>query len=104
MEIYIGDSLEWADNPKCPEGPFLRTDDSSNYYEWFSSAGSGEDWAFGIEAWCNMPGRYTTVVADYSSIMSTYLAITPSICDFAVLGTRYIRDDPVPEQIELNAG
>ena len=51
-----------------------------------------------------MPGRYTTVVADYGPIINDFFDISPSICDFAVLGTRYIRDEPAPIEFELFAG
>lgn len=78
----------------------MRTDDPNSYI----TGTYGDDWAFGKEAWCNMQGRYTTIVADYSHIMDSYSEITPSICDFAVFGTRYIRDGSVPEQFELFAG
>ena len=73
----------------------MHKDDLSNYY----TGTYGQDWAFGIEAWCNMEGRYTTVVADYAPIITNYATITPSICDFAVLGTRYIRDTTAPEVV-----
>ena len=101
LEIFIGDDVQWENNPKCQGGPFLRVEDQSNYYY---SARWGYDWAFGLEAWCNMEGRYTTIVADYEPYINSYSTITPSICNFAVLGTRYIRDTPTPEvvQLELN--
>lgn len=67
LEIYIGDDPEWANNPKCPGGPFLTTTDANSYY----TGQYGTDWVFGVEAWCNMAGRYTTLVADYSSVFSS---------------------------------
>ena len=62
LEIYIGDDSEWENNPKCPGGPFLTASDPRSYYD----GRYGKDWVFGVEAWCNMAGRYTTLVADYS--------------------------------------
>ena len=64
VEIYIGDSLNWSENPKCANGPFLDPDDPNIWIA--SNVVGGNLWPNGIEAWCNMEGRYMTIVADYN--------------------------------------
>ena len=58
-------------------------------------------WPNGLDEWCNMEGRYVTIVADYSSVKDTYGTLMPSICDLGIFGTRYVRDSEAPESIEL---
>ena len=56
-EIYIGDDPSYANNPKCPGGPFMRTADTKNYTSitWSASGGGTADmWNYGKEHWCNM--------------------------------------------------
>lgn len=48
-----------------------------------------------------MPGRYTTVVADYEPIIDDYSDISASMCVFSVLGTRYIRNTPAPDIVTV---
>ena len=50
-----------------------------------------------------MPGRYTTIVADYEPISTMYTTIFPSICSFGILGTRYSRATAAPSSIEIYA-
>ena len=50
-----------------------------------------------------MPGRYTTIVADYEPISTLYTTISPSICSFGILGTRYSRLTAAPSSIEIYA-
>ena len=64
FEIYIGDDPEWANNPKCPGGPFMNINDLTSYN--YNSFKGAHDWVHGKEIWCNMEGRYTTLVADFT--------------------------------------
>ena len=97
-DVYIGNSPEWSKNSKCPGGPFL----SPNYddFESFCTkpAASGKWPEVGFESWCNLLGRYTFLVAQHVPLE------TVSLCSFAVMGTAYIRDEPLPTTIELLKG
>ena len=57
-------------------------------------------WAWGKELWVNMQGRYIHFVADYSHRSGA----TVSICTLGIMGTKYVRDTPVPTELTLNAG
>ena len=56
----------------CAGGPFMQTDDPENYTTWSYSydeninKDGNQLWKFGKEIWCNMEGRYTTLVADFT--------------------------------------
>ena len=54
-EIYIGNDSDYTNNNKCAGGPFMRTNDSSNYHT-YSYEGSTYDnvWNYGRETWCNL--------------------------------------------------
>ena len=49
-------------------------------------------WSFGKEVWCNLEGRYVHIVADYSHLSGA----TVSLCHLGIMGTKYVRDTPVP--------
>ena len=55
---------------------------------------------FGAEIWCNLEGRYTHIIADYTDnidyITSQY------ICSLGIMGTRYVRDTEIVDEIELS--
>ena len=99
FEIYIGDDATWQNNPKCPGSPFLET--GTEYI--YDTVKAQSYWPGGVEAWCNMEGRYTTVVADYTS-KSGNTQLTPSLCQFGVFGTRYIRVTPFIDSVSVQAG
>lgn len=46
---------------------------------------------FGLEEWCNLPGRYTFAVA--TSLPTSGVRV----CEFAVMGTKYIRTTPLTD-------
>ena len=108
-EIYIGNSSNYNQNPKCPGGPFLRTDDDDSYVEddfavsnsWNGlGQGVGMVWPYGAENWCNMEGSNLHIVADLSHLVAT--SFTASICTVGVFGTKYVRDgDALPTSLEL---
>ena len=82
--MHIGNEPVFSDNPKCAGGPFL----ADNYEDYYDDAGNVQKMipAFGFEAYCNMPGRYTFFNPIH--IPQVYA----SICSVGVMGTRYLRD------------
>ena len=73
----------------------MKTDDSSNYV---TATYTDDDsvthknqkvWKYGGEHWCNMKGRYTTIVADLSHLSGPY---EMSLCNAAIMGTKYEPD------------
>ena len=98
FDVHIGDDLNYLNNPKCAGGPFMRTDDLNSYTvgAYTYVAESGNFWNFGKEIWCNLPGQYTTIVADYSNLVGEY---EMSICHLGVMGTEYVRPTMVPASI-----
>ena len=66
------------------------TDESGNAYndiDW---------WNYGKELWCNMQGRYTSIVADLSDQASSG-SYEMSLCNLGIMGTKYERlDNQVP--------
>ena len=64
VDIYIGNSLVFSENAKCAGGPFMEQDDYENSYT--SSEKYVGVWRHGEEAWCNLEGRYTHIVANYT--------------------------------------
>ena len=65
---------------------------------------NGDVWAGGKEAWCNMPGRYTTIVADYNEDINSYHWFKPSLCSIGIFGTRYIRNEPLRGSLPVRMG
>ena len=95
-EIRIGNSPIWSENPKCNQVTLL----SSTYMDVFSDANNiNKDVpAFGFREECNMLGTYTFFTA--------YVFPTESVtvCDAAVIGTAYVRDEAIPAIFEVHAG
>ena len=46
-QLYIGDDPVYSNNPKCPGGPFMRTDDSSNYTKLANVGTDPKMWNYG---------------------------------------------------------
>ena len=95
-EIYIGDSPVWHENPICPGDPLLKSD----YKDYWTDAPNinREVAAYGFKKFCNMPGKFTFFVA------RTIPSETITLCNVAVLGTTYNRDEPLETSIEVQAG
>ena len=81
----------YSNNPKCGGGPFL----SSSYDDYFDEKYNSLAPASGLEVECNLPGQYTFFVA------TKVPSVSVTVCSVAVMGTRYVRDDPVPELIQI---
>lgn len=80
----MGQSTDYSLNAKCPNGPFMRVGEASSS----TTYGINTLWNYGREIWCNLEGRYTTIVADFSGVPGNY---NVSICNFAIMGTKYGR-------------
>ena len=75
----------------------MRTDDATNYH--INPDTSLNTWNFGKEIWCNLEGRYMHIVADLNHLAGS--AYSMELCSVGIMGTRYVRDYPVPETIEI---
>ena len=53
-----------------------------------------EIWNWGKEVWCNMQGKYTTIVADWSlpAAVGTY---EMRLCNLGIMGTEYVHSPPI---------
>ena len=91
--IYVGNDPIWSNNTPCPGGPHLT--DFADYYDDSSIVNSWSP-AFGFEEWCNLSGRYTFAV---TTALPTHGV---RVCDFAVMGTRYIRTTPLTDVKVVN--
>lgn len=91
FQVYIGESTDYTQNPKCPGGPFLqKSDPNSMSYDDFENK---LIWNYGAEIWCNMKGRYTHIVADLNHLSASPYEM--SICNLGVMGTRFERTTPL---------
>ena len=72
VEVYIGDEANYLYNQKCPGGPFMPSSELN----------------YGAEIWCNKWGRYTTIKSNRNQER-----VHNFICNLAVLGTKYVRDN-----------
>ena len=50
-------------------------------------------WKYGVEVWCNKQGRYTTIVADLSSLQGQQYEM--SLCHLGIMGTQYERKSTI---------
>ena len=101
VEIYIGEDLNWRNNPKCPGGPFLNFDATSAEYGYrYDPFKNVNIWKHGKEAWCNMQGQYTTIVATFTEEID----YPPALCTVGIFGTNYVRDDAFLGSITVVSG
>lgn len=105
FEVYIGNSPDYSQNPKCPGGPFMTLAPGSDgwYYDerTNNSRLPAEVWTYGKEIWCNMPGRFVNIVANLKHLTPPYLM---SLCSIGLMGASYVRDEPLTEVIEVTQG
>ena len=99
-EVYIGNSSEYSQNPKCPGGPRLKSSFDEYFDEYALTFGISASPAFGFENWCNMVGQYTFFVT--TGVPSFEL----SICSIGVFGVDYncIRDVALETSVFIKAG
>lgn len=65
-------------------------------------SGSSTTWSYGTEAWCNLQGRYTHIVADLHRIND--LEYSASICSLGVMGTKYSRTQVLDSYMIITKG
>ena len=84
----------------------MKVDDSSNYV---TATYTDDDsvthtnqqvWKYGGEHWCNLQGRYTSIVADLSGLTGPY---EMSLCNVAILGTKYKITDEINQVTATNS-
>lgn len=101
FEIYIGgDSSSYSKNSKCAGGPHMyRAPYSSNdhgsdngwYYDHYYTNPSSNVWfwRYGAEIWCNLPGQYVFIVADWSPVFEEFGKYETGLCSLGVMGTQW---------------
>ena len=57
-----------------------------------------------MEAWCNLEGQYLSIISDLNDVMAEYGQYEMSLCSVGIMGTSYVRDEPLLEEIELTQG
>ena len=53
---------------------------------------------------CNLEGRYVHVVADLTDLAYRHTNYQMSLCSYGIMGTKYVRDEPVASVIEIYEG
>ena len=66
-----------------------------------SGTGDGTAWTYGKEAWCNLQGRYTYIVAHLTHLVSISALYNISLCQLGIMGTEYVRSQAPPTEVEL---
>ena len=80
----------------------MRTDDSANYHSYTRKGSIYNDaWNYGKEVWCNLEGRYMHIVADLSHLAGQSYEM--QLCSVGIMGTKYIRDQTLPETLEIQS-
>ena len=84
----------------------MKTDDADNYYYYDDSwkeksLGFKRIWKYGKQVPCNLEGRYVHVVADLTGLAQTHINYQMSLCSYGIMGTKYVRDEPVASVIEI---
>ena len=78
----------------------MRTDDSANYHSaTYAGFKHNDIWNYGKEAWCNLEGRYLHIIADLSHIAEEDYNL--NVCSVGIMGTQYVRDQSLPETLEI---
>ena len=83
----------------------MKTDDDDNYYyydgNWKEKSIKGFEriWNYGKQVPCNLEGQFVHVVADLTGLAQTNYQM--SLCSYGIMGTKYVRDEPVASIIEI---
>ena len=78
----------------------MQTDDSANYHSWtYGGSTYSNIWNYGKEVWCNLEGRFIHIVADLSHLEGQGYSM--ELCTVGVMGTKYVRDQTLPETLEV---
>ena len=79
----------------------MRTDNSENYHEFTKNSITYNNiWNYGKEVWCNLEGRYMHIVADMNHLAGQ--GYTMALCSVGIMGTQYVRDQTLPETLEIS--
>ena len=85
----------------------MKTDDPDNYYyydeNWKEKIVFDFEriWKYGKQVPCNLEGRYVHVVADLNGLAQAQGNYQMSLCSYGIMGTKYVRDEPVASVIEI---
>ena len=74
----------------------MKVGDTQNYHDWKHHTNL---WNYGHEAWCNLEGRYTHIVADLSHLAGQGYSM--ELCSVGIMGTQYVRDETLPATLEI---
>ena len=101
LEFYIGNDTDYTKNAKCPGGPFMVVGDYEKSYTFgaYNSQEASYLWNYGVEAWCNLEGRYVTIVADLTELIAPY---EMTICSLGIMGAEYVRLTPMPSSVDVS--
>ena len=101
LEFYIGNDTDYTKNAKCPGGPFMVVGDYEKSYTFgaYNSQEASYLWNYGVEAWCNLEGRYVTIVADLTDLIAPY---EMTICSLGIMGAEYVRLTPMPSSVDVS--
>ena len=99
MEIYIGNNQSNKNydkvNPPCEINGVNRfmVDHPDNYIT------DLKYFPYGMEVWCNMPGKYVTIVADLNNLAQNVATrdYKMSICNLGLFGTIYQQSGPIQD-------
>ena len=88
----------------------MKTDDDENYYYYPANQKIKIDgiadriWNYGKQVPCNLEGRYVHVVANLTELAKTNTNYQMSLCNYGIMGTKYVRDEPVVGFVEIQEG
>ena len=88
----------------------MKTDGDDNYYEYPEQSKEKQVnnvdriWNYGKQVPCNLEGQYVHVVADLTGLAQTHTTYQMSLCSYGIMGTKYVRDEPVASVIEIQEG
>jgi len=73
--------------------------DSDSYVDVDRYGIDGKQFRFGEEVWCNLEGRYMSIVANFTDVESWWETdYDISLCHVAIMGTEYIRTGSLPSK------
>ena len=59
-------------------------------------------WNYGVEAWCNLEGRYVTIVANLTHLSGE--SYEQTLCSLGIMGAEYLRNVELAESIQIYSG
>ena len=80
FNLYVGNDSDYTNNVQCAGGPFAFPVDS-DYGTWTESSTS---WVNGVEAWCNLSGKYVSFVRESTASPALNDVV---LCTFGVISS-----------------